>query len=93
MESSWTVEFERGAEKVLGKLDPVVREKIAFALDRLSEELNTHGRPVLSKVTKLKGTAGNFRLRVDDWRMIFQFQGHRLVVLVLDLGHRRDIYR
>jgi mRNA interferase RelE/StbE len=93
MGSSWAVEFERGAAKSLGKLDPTVRRKIVSALDRLVEELTTHGRPVLSHVTKLKGTDGDFRLRVDDWRVIFQLQGDRLVVLVLDLGHRREIYR
>lgn len=93
MGSSWAVEFERGAEKSLGKLDPTVCRKIVSALERLAEELTTHGRPVLSQVTKLKGAADVFRLRVDDWRVVFKFQGDRLVVLVLDLGHRRDIYR
>lgn len=93
MASNWAVEFERGAAKSMGKLDPSVRRRIASALERLVEELTTHGRPVLSQVTKLKGTGGDFRLRVDDWRIIFQLQGDRLVVLVLDLGHRREIYR
>lgn len=93
MGSSWKVEFERGVEKALGKLDPPVRTKIISALDRLSEELSAHGHPVQSRVTKLKGTADKFRLRVDDWGAIFRFQGDRLVVLVLDLGHRRDIYK
>lgn len=93
MGSSWRVEFERGAEKALGKLDPTNRAKIVSALDRLTEELSAQGRPVLSKVTKLKGTSENFRLRIDDWRVIFRFHEDRLVVLVLDLGHRREIYR
>lgn len=93
MVSSWKVEFERGADKTLGKLDPAIQSKIVVALDRFTKELTAHGRPILSKVTKLKGTADIFRLRVDDWRVVFKFQGDRLVVLVLDLGHRRDIYR
>jgi mRNA interferase RelE/StbE len=93
MGSSWAVEFERGAAKSLGKLDRTARHKVVSALERLAEELTTHGRPVLSRVAKLKGTDSDFRLRVDDWRVIFQLQGDRLVVLVLALGHRREIYR
>lgn len=93
MASSWTVEFERGVEKALEKLDPTIRSKVVGALDRLTEELTAHGRPMLSKVTKLKGTVDIFRLRIDDWRVVFKFQGDRLVVLVLDIGHRREIYR
>ncbi|MNS41596.1 Plasmid stabilization system protein [compost metagenome] len=93
MASSWRVEFERGAEKTLDKLAPDVRGKLVRALDRLTKEMNAHGRPIQSKVMKLKGTADKFRLRVDDWRIVFKFQGDRLVVLVLDLGHRREIYR
>jgi mRNA-degrading endonuclease RelE of RelBE toxin-antitoxin system len=39
MASSWTVEFERGAEKALGKLDPAIRRKIVVALQRIKPRL------------------------------------------------------
>lgn len=89
----WTYQFKPSAAKSLGKLDVIPRQKIVSALERLTEELSQHGHPVQSKVAKLKGTSDKYRLRVDDWRVVFKFEGDRLVVLVLYLGHRREIYR
>ncbi|MET9023706.1 type II toxin-antitoxin system RelE/ParE family toxin [Actinopolymorpha sp. NPDC004070] len=41
----------------------------------------------------LQGRSGLLRIRVGDYRVIYEVQDARLVVLVVDLGHRRDIYR
>jgi mRNA interferase RelE/StbE len=44
-----------------------------------------------NNLTKLQGRDG-FRLRVGDWRVIYELQDKRLVMLVLDMGPRGDIY-
>jgi len=43
-------------------------------------------------VTKLQGRTG-YRLRVGDWRVLYEVQNDQLVVLVLDIGPRGQIYR
>ena len=44
-----------------------------------------------NNLTKLQGREG-YRLRVGDWRVIYELQDERLVMLVLDMGPRGDIY-
>lgn len=45
-----------------------------------------------NNVTKLQGREG-YRLRVGDWRVIYEIRDDRLVILVLDIGPRGGIYR
>jgi mRNA interferase RelE/StbE len=45
-----------------------------------------------ANVTKLQNRAG-YRLRVGDWRVIYDVQEHQLVILVIKVGSRGDIYR
>ena len=44
-----------------------------------------------NNLTKLQGRDG-YRLRIGDWRVIYELQDERLVMLVLDMGPRGDIY-
>lgn len=44
-----------------------------------------------NNLTKLQGRDG-YRLRVGDWRVIYELQDERLVMLVLDMGPRGDVY-
>ncbi len=45
-----------------------------------------------NNVTKLQGREG-YRLRVGDWRVIYEIEDDRLIILVLDVGPRGGIYR
>lgn len=90
---AWNYEFKPSAAKSLDKLEASARGKIVTALKRLTEELSSQGQPALSEVAKLQGMSDKYRLRAGSWRVIFTFEADRLIVLVLDLGHRRDIYR
>jgi len=42
---------------------------------------------------KLAGSTDLFRLRVGDYRIIYQIQDRQLLVLVVDIGNRREVYR
>ncbi len=53
--------------------------------------LSSDPRPVGSK--KLKGLENVFRIRVGDYRIIYEIRDDRLVVLVIRVGHRKDIYK
>lgn len=87
MTGSYAVELTRRAAKELRKLDAPVRVRIIGALQLLGN--NPH--PPTAKA--LSGHAGYFRVRVGDYRIVYTVENERLLVLVLSLGHRGDIYR
>jgi len=85
---SYTVEVLRRAEKMLrGVTDRKLYRRLREALDTLATEPRPHG------CTKLSGTKDIYRVRVGDHRIVYQVIDDRLLVLVIDIGHRRDIYR
>jgi len=62
-------------------------QRVNTAIRALSE--NPH--PPDSK--KLQGEDHLYRIRIGDYRVLYMVQDERLIVLVVDVGHRRDIYR
>lgn len=91
--SHWKVEFRPSADRELRKLSSALQARILVALDRLAFELGNPKEPKASHLTKLGGRVDEWRLRVQDYRVIFERQGDRLVILVLHVGNRRDVYR
>jgi mRNA interferase RelE/StbE len=87
---AWKIEFERAAQKELDKLDkPVARRILKFLYKRVGK-LDDPRR----MGEKLQGTLGEFwRYRVGDYRLICSLEHTRLVVLVLRIGHRREVYK
>ena len=81
----YSIRLSQTVIKKLQKLPFQIEEKLIDAIQLL--ELNP--RPVGCK--KLKGRDG-YRIRVGDYRIIYKIEDHILVVLVIDLGHRKDIY-
>lgn len=75
------------ATRRLAKLEPVIRRRIATALDALCANPRPNG------AVTLKGEPGLWRIRVGSYRVVYMIEDDRLVVLVLKLGHRRQIYR
>jgi mRNA interferase RelE/StbE len=87
---AWRIEFTEPAKKQLAKLDRTVAKRIASYLrERVAGDADprTVGKP-------LKGELREYwRYRVGDWRVICSIEDERLVVLVLHLAHRREVYR
>jgi mRNA interferase RelE/StbE len=71
---------------VLAKLSEDLRTKIAAAIDALATEPRPHGGK------KLAGREG-WRLRVGDYRAVYEIDDAGKKVTILDVGHRREIYR
>ena len=88
---AWAVEFDPDAVKDLKKLDKQVQVRILeFLRKRLSALANPRelGEPLAG--SKL----GNYwKYRVGDWRIICDLQDQRIVVRVLRVGNRREVYR
>ena len=83
----YRVVVERAAEKDLRRLPLDVRFRVANALRSLAND----PRPVRSR--KLAGTKHDWRIRVGDYRVIYEIHDHVLQIIVITVGHRREIYR
>jgi len=74
------------AARQLRKLDAQARRRIQAALDLLAEQ------PRPPAATRLVGGAGEWRVRTGDHRIVYEIEDDHLQVLVLRLGHRREVY-
>ena len=88
---AWRVEFAKGAQKDLAKLDASGRERVLRFLAERVEDADDPRKPGEA----LKGpTVGQYwKYRVGDNRVIGDLQDALLLVLVVRVGHRREIYR
>ena len=82
----YKVAFEPQADKELRAVDPEARARILKSLARLAADPH-HA----SNVKALRG--GGYRLRAGDWRVLYTLQDDLLLVLVVKVGHRREVYR
>ena len=73
-------------ERFVAKLPRDLRRQIADKLAELAQNPRPHGS------IKLSGENA-YRIRVRDYRIIYTLQDHRLLVYVIDIGHRGDVYR
>lgn len=84
----YALEFAPKALRALRKLDRLVVERIRIATEALRDE----PRPAGAKM--LTGVHGVWRIRVaGDYRVLYTINDDEVVVLIVDVGHRRQIYR
>lgn len=85
----WRVELKAKAAQAINKLDAQHRERIRAFLKVQSTQSNPRatGKALQGQL------AGYWRYRVGDYRLICQIKDDRLVILVIEIGHRKDIYR
>ncbi len=86
----WRLVFSKKADKQLAKMDPGVRRiVVAWLLKNVDgcDDPRQHG----------KGLAGNLsgarRYRIGDFRILCEIRDEELVVLALEVGHRREVYK
>jgi mRNA interferase RelE/StbE len=85
--SVWKVELTPAAVRQLRKLDGMVRRRVVTAIDRLAITPRPAG------VKALTDHPGLLRLRVGDYRVVYTVRNEQLVVLVIAVAHRREVYR
>jgi mRNA interferase RelE/StbE len=84
---AWTVVIEAAARKALQRVPGTVRERILRALIALE------ANPFAGDVKKLSGTEQIWRLRVGNYRIVYEIDKGRLTVLVIRIADRREAYR
>lgn len=84
--SRYRIELRPAAIKALRKLDPQVRHRIQGAISLLAQDPRPPG------ARALQGRPG-LRVRIGNYRIIYTIDDDVLLIVVVRLGHRRDVYR
>jgi len=84
---SYRVEVAPAAVRQLRKLDRVALRRVQAAIELLAAE------PRPSGAKKLVGAHGDWRVRTGDYRIVYEIHDTVLLVLVVAVGHRRDIFQ
>lgn len=85
--SAYRVELKRSAQKALAKLPRKVQVQIGEKIDALARDPRPQG------VKKLSLKEEKYRVRSGDYRILYEIEDDRLIVLVLKIGDRKDVYR
>ena len=81
--------YSKQSAKYIKKQDQITKKRIEDALLTLAE--NPYHTGVLD-IKSLKGIDSAFRLRVGDFRIIYELENEKLIILVIAVGSRGDVY-
>lgn len=82
---NWSLRYAASAARALRKLDPQVQRKLKAAIDELATDPE-RGKPLQFTLKGLRSW------RTGDYRIIYRIVADRIEILVLAVGHRRDVY-
>ena len=84
---TYAVEIKPSALATLKRLPKGIAARISNKIELLSHEQRPHG------VEKLAGEENLYRIRMGDYQIVYQIQDKSSQVLVLRIGHRKEVYR
>lgn len=85
--ASWTIEINASAQKELQKLDKIVQKRITrYLYERIAPNPRIHG------IAMSGDKSGMWRYRVGDYRIVVEQYDNILKVMVIRIGHRKDVY-
>ena len=85
--ASFRIEVSATAEKQIRKLRREDQVRVLRAIQPLATE------PIPQGSRKIRGYDDVFRIRVGTYRILYRVEGRRLLIIILKIGHRREIYR
>ena len=85
--SRYRIEFSYRAAKAYRTLPEDVRRRIEPKIDALAEHPRPHG------ARKIEGEQTAYRVRVGDYRILYEVHDRPLLILIMNVGHRREVYR
>ncbi|MGD0694551.1 MAG: type II toxin-antitoxin system RelE/ParE family toxin [Terriglobia bacterium] len=83
----YTIKFTARALRDLTALDRIAQVRVRQQIDRLAEN------PFPPGAKKLHAEEPFFRIRAGDYRIIYSVEGRELLVIIVKIGHRKDVYR
>lgn len=85
----YQIKFVRRAVKELSKIDPIWQKRIKTKIQLLAQDPAS----LKSSIKTLKGKYNNFaRLRVGNYRIIFKVMHKELIILIIRIAHRKEVY-
>jgi mRNA interferase RelE/StbE len=87
MAQTYEIKYKKSVEKELRKLPHAPRQAVVRKILALA------GNPRPAGSVKLRGSLDLYRVRHADYRVVYQVNDGRLIVLVIKIGHRREVYR
>ena len=85
--ASYQIEWRNSTKKDLRKIGSIDRLRIIAAVESLA------ANPFPQGCTKLSGSEQSYRIRVGSFRILYDILSGRLIIEVIKVGHRRDVYR
>lgn len=85
--ATYRIEIKLSAQKELAQLPKPMAQKIATQIRALAENPRPYG------CKKLVGTEHSYRIRVNDYRVVYSVFDQQLMVQVIKLAHRKDVYK
>ena len=85
--SEYQIEFTKAASKQLKKLSVQEQTRVKEQIDQLADNPRPDG------VVKLKDSENSYRIRVGTYRVLYDIFDDILLVSVIRIGHRKDVYR
>ena len=82
---AYSIDFKPIAKRQLAKLNKIIQLRLETKIDALTGNPRPHG------YKKLQGFENRYRIRVGDYRVIYEIHDNVLLVLIVKIGHRRDI--
>ena len=83
----YIINFTKSAAKEYRKLPLNIKSKVALAVDQLALDPRPTG------VKKLVGSNNLYRVRVGDYRIVYEIYDNQLIILITRLRHRKDVYK
>ncbi|MBP9765431.1 type II toxin-antitoxin system RelE/ParE family toxin [Candidatus Babeliales bacterium] len=83
---NYTIEFSKSAQKDFKKLNPQIQHSISLKLQNLKSDSSN------LDIKKMQGKDNTYRIRDGKYRIIFEDHKHILIVLVIEVGLRGDVY-
>jgi len=84
---AFSLRYKSSVKKELRKLTQTDRIALVYKIELLRQEPRPEGS------AKLKGSRDLFRIRHGDYRVIYQIRKNVLLIIIIRIGHRREIYK
>lgn len=84
---AYAIEFKPSAARDFSNLPKSVQKKLAPKINALAANPRPHG------AVRLSGSEDLYRIRSGDYRVVYEIRDAVLIVLIVKIGHRREIYR
>ncbi len=83
----YSIEFKQSAKKELAQLPRPIAEKVAERIKALADNPRPDG------CKNLSGSTYSYRIRINDYRVVYSIIDQCLIIQVIKIGHRKDVYQ